>query len=433
MNFMLNDTVTGLLDRVELPEMFPVHQSFPSGALDASLIPALLKEQLLTNLRNDCILPGMHIAITAGSRRIANSVTILRILVEFVREKGAYPFLIPAMGSHGGATAEGQTDMLKTLGITEESVGCPICSSMETMCIGRNDRGEETFVDKFACSADGIIVFNRVKPHSGFHGKCESGLVKMMAVGLGKQAGASRVHAKYGTELGESIYYFGKKILDTLPVLFGVAVIEDAYDQTAEINVVKREDILETDSVFREKALSMMPRILFSSCDVLIVNQMGKDICGSGMDNNIIGRFHNNMYKGWIDSELIGVLDITPESHGNANGIGRADIISGRLFEKIDLNTTYPNALTTRCYFNAAIPMVMPTDELVFKACVNGCRKTEGREPRIIFIRDTIHLENIWLSKPYWDEAEKKENITVLGKPTDRLFDESGNILLSFT
>lgn len=429
MKFDNMETVNAIVSGTCLPRMFRARQVFLRPALEVSRIPQMLREELDSAGVGVRIQPGMSICITAGSRMIANSVTILRGIVQFVRDRGAVPFLIPAMGSHGGATAEGQRDMLATLGITEETVGCPIRSSMETVCIGKNDEGVDSYMDRFAYEADGIIVFNRIKPHSGFRGKYESGLVKMMAVGLGKQYGAEVLHSGGDETLAKNIYLFGKAILENSKVLFAVGALENAYDETAELHVVKSENILEEELIYLARGFTYMPRVLVDSCDVMIVERIGKNYCGGGMDSNITGRFYSELFHGRMQAQRIGVLDISDESHGNANGIGVADVISKRAFDKLDAATTYPNALTTTCYRNAAIPLVMMNDRLVMQTCVKGCYHIDRENPRIIYLKNTLELEHVWFSESYLNEIQGVEGLTVESRPEHIQFDEQGNII----
>ena len=429
MRFDHMETVNTIVSKTYLPKMFRARQVFPRPALGAERIPGILREELERSGVGSRVRPGMSIAITAGSRMIDNSVAILRGIVQFVRDQGASPFLIPAMGSHGGATAEGQRDMLATLGVTEETVGCPIRSSMETVCIGKNDEGVDSYMDRFAYEADGIIVFNRIKPHSGFRGTYESGLIKMMAVGLGKQYGAEVLHSGGDETLAKNIYLFGKAILEHSKVIFAVGVLENAYDETAELHVVKAENILEEELIYLAKAFTYMPRVLVDSCDAMIVARIGKNYCGGGMDSNITGRFYSDLFHSRMEAQRIGVLDISDESHGNANGIGVADVISKRAFDKLDAATTYPNALTTTCYRNASIPIVMMSDRLVMQTCVKGCYQIDRQNPRVIYLKNTLELEYIWLSESYWNEIQGVDGQTAVSEPEYIGIDGDGNIL----
>ena len=421
-------TVNSLVSDAYIPRMFRIRQTFPRPALDVKCIPQIVRKELEKEMVGERIHPGMSIAITAGSRMIANSAMIMREIVQFVREYGGEPFLVPAMGSHGGAVAEGQTEMLETLGITESSVGCPIKSSMETVCVGHHEEGGEVHMDRNAFEADGVIVFNRIKPHSGFRGTYESGIVKMMAVGLGKQHGAAAIHSGGDETLARNIYLHGKTILENANILFAVGVMENAYDETAEIHVIKSEDILQEELVCLKKAFTMMPRILVDTCDVLIVENIGKNYCGGGMDSNITGRFYSELFSGWLKAQRIGVLNLSDESHGNANGIGMADVICKRAFDKIDAATTYPNAITTTCHRNVAIPIVMENDRLVIQTCLKGCYNFDIRSPRIIYIKNTLELEHVWLSEAFMEEVSKKEGVEIETSPQELGFDEKGMI-----
>lgn len=428
MKFDNMDTVSALVSDVNLPKMFRVHQHFPKEELAPQILPQTLRRKLEESSADERIRPGMRIAITAGSRMIANVPIILKEIAEFVRRQGAEPFLVPAMGSHGGATAKGQLLMLETLGITEKSVGCPIISSMETVCVGENDEGAPTYMDRYAYEADGIIVCNRIKPHSGFRGTYESGLIKMMAVGLGKQHGAAAVHSGGDATLAKNIYLFGKTILEQSKVLFGVGILENAYEQTAQLHVIMAEDILQSERKLLDRAFALMPQLLVNACDVLIVNSIGKNYCGSGMDSNITGRFYSELFQGRLRCQRIGVLDLSEESHGNANGVGMADVISKRAYDKIDAATTYPNAITTTCYRNAAIPIVMMNDRLVMQACLKGCYQIRQDAPKLIYLKNTLEIEEIWLSEAYWDEVQGIADMEILTEPEQMCFDTEGQI-----
>ena len=280
-------TVERLLSSVELPEMVSVRQKFDDTHIPVEEIPDVVKTQLDRTEIKEKIRPGMEIAITVGSRGVANIPVIIKAIGDFVKSQGATPFLVPAMGSHGGATAEGQRAVIEGYGVTEEATGCEIRSSMETALIGETPNGMPVRIDKNAYEADGIIVCGRVKPHTGFRGPYESGIMKMMAIGLGKQFGAEIIHWDGFGHFKEYIPMFGNAILKNAPVLCGVALLENAYDKTREIVSLTPQEIIDEEPKLLLRAKSYMPRILFDSCDVLIVDQMGKNISGDGMDPNI--------------------------------------------------------------------------------------------------------------------------------------------------
>lgn len=283
--------VSELLADIPLPRMRKVRQKFDAACIEVQDIPRRIEEEFSRSEISETIRPGMEIAITAGSRGIANIPLILSAIVEEVKKRGALPFLVPAMGSHGGATAEGQAEVLREYGITEDTVGCEIRSSMETVVVGKTSDGRPVYVDRNAAGADGIIVCGRIKPHTGYRGKYESGIMKMMAIGLGKQKGAEEIHADGFGEMYRNIPLYGEVILRNAPVLFGLAILENAYDQTRELAALTPEEILQKEPELLERAKSYMPCILFPDCDVLVVDRIGKNISGDGMDPNITGRF----------------------------------------------------------------------------------------------------------------------------------------------
>jgi hypothetical protein len=368
--------------------------------------------------------PGARIAITAGSRGINNLVAMTRTAVDVVKQLGGQPFIVPSMGSHGGATDEGQKSLLADLGISEGSMGCPVISSMEVEEIGQTSNGTPVYLDRHALRCDGIIVINRVKPHTAFRGVIESGLCKMLAVGLGKHRGAQRMHeAGLGTTLVEA----ARLILARAPVLAGVAVLENSLDETAEIHVVPPERFEETDRRLLEQAWKTLPRIPFDPLDVLVVDEMGKNISGTGMDVNVIGigpRVGGKMEMGRPAVTTIVVLGLTPETHGNANGVGLADITTRRLVDSIDYKATYTNVLTTRLWSAGRLPVVMETDRGAIEVAVGG---TPAAQVRFARIKNTLHLEELEISEALLPEA-RKAGLTVVGEPRALEFDTTGRL-----
>ena len=299
---------------------------------------------------------------------------------------------------------------------------------METVQIGVTPNGKPVRIDKNACESDGIIVCGRVKPHTGFRGPYESGIMKMMAIGLGKQFGAEIIHADGFGKFEEYIPMFGTVILNNSPVICGLALLENAYDQTREIVSLTPEEIILKEPELLMRAKSYMPRILFDSCDVLIVDQMGKNISGDGMDPNISGRFPTPFAEGGIDAQRVAVLDLTEESHGNACGIGLADITTKRLFEKMILEQTYPNAITNTVVGEMKIPMIMETDKLAIQAAIKSCIEINHEEPRIVRIHNTMEMERIDISKALLAEAGNNRSIEIMGEPAPMAFDEKDNL-----
>jgi hypothetical protein len=368
--------------------------------------------------------PGARVAITAGSRGISNLVAMTRAAADAVKSIGGQPFIVPSMGSHGGATDEGQKHLLADLGISEGSIGCPVRSSMEVAEIGRTAAGIPVYLDRHALQSDGIVVINRVKPHTAFRGDIESGLCKMLAVGLGKHKGAQQMHA---AGLGPALVEAAQIILSRAPVLAGIAVLENSLDETAEIHVVPPGRFEETDRTLLHRAWQTLPRIPFDPLDVLIVDEMGKNISGTGMDNNVIGigpRVGGKMEMGHPAVSTIVVLGLTPETHGNANGIGLADLTTRRLVDSIDYKATYTNVLTTRLWSAGRLPVILETDREAIETAI-------GEAPpdriRLVRIKNTLHLEEMEISEALLPEARAK-GLPVVTEARGLLFDGTGRL-----
>lgn len=420
------DIITKMLEQIKLPDMTPVRQTFDHRHVRD--VETELKQELVEKLIEKQLKPGMRVAITAGSRGIRNIVPILKMLVDVIRESGAKPFIVPAMGSHGGATAEGQCKVLEELGITESSMGCPIYSSMEVSRIGTTSSGKPVFLDAYASGADGIVVVNRVKAHTSFTGQYESGLLKMMAVGLGKQIGAQACHSEGHGKMAEYVKVYGSAILEQANILFGVAILENAYDETRRIEVVKREEFLTREPELLKEAKQHMPCLYLSDIDVLIVDQMGKDISGLGMDPHVTGCFATIYAKGPKRPKRLVVLDMTKAAHGNANGIGVADIVTKRLVQKIDFETTYANALTATLSQAACIPMALENHREAIQAAVRTSGRAGKQDLRIVRIRDTLHMEEIQVSEALLDEVRNHPQMEITGQTEAFAFDKNGNL-----
>jgi hypothetical protein len=374
---------------------------------------------------------GLHIAITAGSRGIPGIERILRHLVRLLRENGAKPFLIPAMGSHGSGTAEGQLEILETLNITEETVGAPIISSMEVIEIARSSYGFPVLVDKHASGADGIVVVNRIKPHTEFEGPIESGLLKMMAIGMGKHKGCLEVHKQavhYGYR--EVIPEIGRVIIEKLPVLFGVGIVENIYDETAFIKAVLPSRLFAEEERLLAEAKRLMARLPFDKVDVLIVDEMGKNISGTGMDSNVIGRI---MFIGEKEPEnpkitRIVVLDLTEESHGNAIGIGLADYTTQRLVNKIDHVATTTNAVAGMTPEKGRIPIALKTDKEAVEAAFTTIGAVDPEEVRVVHIKNTLEIAELDISEALLDEVKGREDLKLVEELGPLSFDKEGNL-----
>lgn len=420
--------VADLVSDVRLPKMFKVKQKFPRPKIEPEKIPDIIHELLSEEKFANQIKPGVRIAITAGSRGIANVALTTKCIADFVKERGGKPFIVPAMGSHGGATAQGQREILEGYGIREEYVGCPIISSMEVKKIGVNQEGMDVFIDKNAAEADGIILGCRIKPHTAFRGPYESGMMKMMAIGLGKQQGAEVCHEAGFKNMAKYVPMFGKAIIENAPILFAVPTIENAFDETCKIVAVNADEIEEKEPPLLKEAFANMPRILVDSCDVLVVDQIGKNFSGDGMDPNITGTFCTPYATGGIQSQRVCVLDLSPETHGNGIGLGYASATTKRVFEQLDFGSMYPNAITCTVLGGVRIPIVMESDKEAIQVCVRTCNEIDKKNPRIVRIPNSLHIEHIMLSEAYYGEALQNPDLEIESEPDYLPFDEDGNL-----
>ena len=416
--------VSEMLRSYPVPKVAKVRQSFNNDIL------ADVEGTLLAGLRESCaaIAPGARIAITCGSRGIDQYALLVRTIVNFVREQGGEPFLVPSMGSHGGATDEGQAEVLRHCGISEETVGAPVVSSMEVVQIGTTDKGLPVYADKHAVEADGIILLNRVKPHTSFRGKHESGLVKMLAIGMAKQKGAEMTHFLRYENMAENIIAAGSIGLEKLKILCGVCTIENGYSRVAELHVLRREEILLKEPEYLQAAWKRMPRIALDTIDVLVVNEIGKEISGTGMDTNIVGRFHTRAASGGPETVKLGVLNVTERSEGNANGMGLADFMPRHMYEQVDLETCYINTLTSTEPSSTRIPMILANDKEVFQACVKLCGQVDPADIRMVIIRNTKYLDEVYMSEAAVKAAVMP--IEVVGEYEEVVFDEEGNLTI---
>jgi len=421
-----NGVIQAMLKPVQLPKMAVVRQLFDRNEITD--IPAVVGSELSRDWVRKGVKPGMSIAITVGSRGIADIALIVREIVRNLKALGAQPFLFPAMGSHGGATDEGQRQVLEGYGVTEQYVGAPIRATMETKVIGRSRDGQAVHLDRYAAEADGIIVVGRVKPHTAFRGAYESGLMKMMAIGMGKQRGAEICHAEGFGKMAERVYDFGTTVLANAKILFGVAIIENAYDRVARIEAIPKEEIEAREPVLLKEARSLMPRILFPEFDVLIVDTIGKNFSGDGADPNITGTYCTPYASGGPTIQRYVVLDISDETHGNSLGVGMADVTTKRLFDKTDFDASYPNALTSRVLKTVRMPMVLVNDRQAIQAALFACVNIGPKGARIVRIPDTSHMEEIRISEALFPEAQAHPQVEIVEAPGELVFDEEGNL-----
>ena len=400
---------------IKIPPLVEAKQTLPTG--ESVDVPAKIAEEW-ERLNLAEAVRGKRIALGFGSRGVAQVDIIARELVKHVKQSGGEPFVVPAMGSHGGGTPAGQIEVLSGLGITEDSVGCPIHATMDVVDMGMTDVGLPAYLDKNVAEADGLILTNRVKVHTDFHGPHESGLLKMLAIGLGKETGARNIH-RYGTTgLREYMPRIAEYLVSKINWIAGFATVEDGYHNVAHIEALTADCVIPDEQRLLQLSRDLMPRIPVDEIDVLIIDEMGKDISGAGMDTNIIGRW---MISGEPEPETpnikrICILDLTPASHGNATAYGLADFMSKRLFDKIDFPITIKNIFTSGFLQRGQMPMVFETDEETIKAAVFDTFRRDidnHHQARVVRIQNTLALETLWVSQNIADELRGQDGMTV--------------------
>ena len=411
---------------MEFPKVVKVRQKFPRPRVES--VEAALREQLGREEIASAIRPGMSVALTAGSRGIAEIYGIVRSLVAILKEMGAEPFIVPSMGSHGGATAEGQVEILESLGVTEERCGAPIRSSMEVVELGETERGVPVYMDRIASEADGVVLVNRIKAHTDFRSTIESGLMKMASIGLGKHEQALALHG-YGVEgIRDFMVEVGDEVLESGHILFGVASVENAYDEPAIIEAIPAAEIHEREVELLAEYMRMMPDLPVSDIDVLYVDALGKNYSGTGMDTNVIGRFR---ILGVDEPETPAVKylivgDISKESHGNALGVGLADLTTRRLADQIERKAMNANVVTSTFIERAKVPMVLASDEEALQTAVRCNWGVPPQETRFVRIPNTLHLEYLYVSENLVDEVLRNAEVEVVGDPEEVSFDAEG-------
>jgi hypothetical protein len=419
--------ISGGLD-FALPRMAGVRQKFEAQRL-ADIGGAIAREFQRPEIRGR-IEPGQSIAVGCSSRGIANSAEIAKCVIRELRALGAQPFIFPCMGSHGAATAEGQRKVLESYGITEAATGAPIRATMDTEVVGTLPDGTPVHMDRFAAQADGIVVINRIKPHTAFRGATESGLTKMLSIGIGKIVGASTYHAHGMDRFPELLPQIRDINSAARNVLFGVGVVENAYDETALIEAVPAGALAEREPQLQTLAKRMMPQLAFDEIDVLIIDEMGKNISGAGFDPNITGR--NRRAVQWVAKPLVKkivVLGLTRETMGNATGLGSADVITMRLYRELDIASTYANIITSCNLDGAAIPMIMNSDREAIALAVKTVVRVKPHECRIVRIRNTLQLAEIQVSESMLAEvARRPERFELVSGPAPFAFDGNGTL-----
>ncbi len=409
-----------------LPRMLRVKQRFEGPSLRD--IPSAIRETMRPLHLRDKVKPGQTVAVTAGSRGIANIARITRAVVDELKALELKPFIVPTMGSHGGATAEGQRTVLEHYGITEAAMGCPIRSSMEVVQIGEV-KGIPVFCDRNVWGADHIAVVARIKPHTDFTGEIESGLFKMMAIGLGKQRGAEHYHrAGHAYGYAEVFPLVGKKVLETARILFGLGLVENGFEETAKVQALLPKDFEAGEKALLQDAKAWMARLPFDILDLLIVDDLGKNISGAGMDTNVVGRPFVQKVLESPKIRRIFVRDLTPESEGNAVGIGMADVTTRRLVEKINYQAMYMNAITSGVPEGAKVPMTFDTDREAIQVALAMIGLTPPERARVVRIKTTLHLTEMDVSEALLPEVNANERLTVVTEPAPLAFDAQGNL-----
>ena len=413
-----------------LPKMVKIKQLFDTNHFPPEEIPAIVRKQMLNSPAAKRITSGMRVAITCGSRGVANIAIITKAIVDTVRELGGDPFVFPAMGSHGGATAEGQINVLSFYGVTQQFIGCPIVSSMEVIELGHTEEGVPVFADKNAMAADAIILCGRIKAHTAFEGQYESGLLKMAVIGMGKQHGAESVHDSGFHNMARILPQCAKVVFAHAPIALGIGLIENAFHQTCQIDVLDRDEIFEQEPKLLQKAKSLHGQIFFDDLDVLVVDEIGKNYSGDGMDPHVTGRFNDpSIMSGGLNARRVVVLDLSEETHGNANGIGLADVTTKRAVDKFDADETYPNVLTSTVTVVGKVPVFMHTDKAAIQFAFKTSNCVNKEKPRMVRIANTTEIEEIFISQALLEEAKANSQVEILTEAGDWGFDTDGNLL----
>ncbi len=415
------EEIEEILRGVELPRVALVEQTSGTPP-ELGDIRGAVREAL-----REVELPAGSVAVGVGSRGVARIDEVTAALVEVLKEAGAEPFVVPAMGSHGASSAEGQAEVLRHLGVSEETVGCPVRATMETVLVGETPDGVPVHVDKNAYEADAIVVVNRVKPHTAFRGTVESGPTKMLAIGLGKQKGAHAIHFAGWGEIHRTIPQAARVMVETGRFAFGLAVVENADEEPCRVAAIPAGRFEEAEAPLLEEAKRNLLRLPFGELDVLVVDEIGKNISGDGADPNVTGRFATPYGGGDVPHvERMVFLGLTHQTGGNATGLGAADVVTQRLAGNVDRSSTYMNALTSTTPAAAKTPMVMPDDRMAIAAAITMCAGIDPKRVRLARIKNTLDLRRLWVSEALLDEVEKYEDLRVVEGPQEMRLDETG-------
>lgn len=412
----------------DYPQIFRVRQTFERPQVTD--IPGEVASQLASLSLQKSVKPGQSVAITAGSRGIANIQLVIKAIVDHFKDLGAKPFIVPAMGSHGGGTAEGQQEIIEGYGITEAFCGCPIRASMETVVVCQAAEGFAVHFDKLAFGADHVVVCGRVKPHTGFYGDIESGLMKMMLIGLGKHAGAKIYHrAIKDYSFGQIVRSVAREVLSKCRIVAGVGIVENGYDETAKIQAVAPHEFEDREKELLVLAKKWLPSLPFKTADLLLIDEIGKNISGTGMDTNVVGRKyldHVAAEHEWPKIRTIIIRGLTPETHGNATGIGLAEFALTRAIDAIDIPITRTNCLTGGHATGAMIPIHYASDREVLDVSLPIIGLTEPVDAKLMWIHNTLDVAEVECSAAYLDEARERTDLEIVSDVRPLPFDASG-------
>ncbi len=414
------------VEDIPIPEMYRIRQIFDDSFIEDP--EAELRRKMEAAVSDRAAWRGKRIALTVGSRGIPGLESLVRTICGVCREWGALPFVIPAMGSHGGATAEGQAEILRGYGITEEKIGAPVCSSMEVVQYAELSDGTPLYCDRLAFEADGVIVFNKVKPHTDFRGRHESGLCKMIAIGLAKAEGASLFHMKKLSHFPELLPQAAEAFAASGKAVLGIGLVVNAYDRICRIGACPGAEIVRLDAELQAEAKQRMPAFKFKRCDVLIVDEIGKDISGSGMDPNITGRNDSGDFTDILDLQRLVVLDLTDGSCHNGCGINLCDLTVRRCLQKIDWYATWLNDVAASMMSRGQIPVYAETDTDAVRMAVRTCVETDFAAPRAARIKNTLCLSEILVSKAIYEEIKDREDVELISGPEEMPADLEGNL-----
>ncbi|WP_163536054.1 lactate racemase domain-containing protein [Gracilibacillus sp. YIM 98692] len=415
-----------LVKDIPIPKMTKVKQYFDDAKIED--LGAELEQQLNQKGLENQVKPGMEVAVAVGSRGLDRLVETTKVTIDFLKKLGAKPFIVPCMGSHGGASGPGQKAVLEHLGVKEEVVGAEIRSSMEVIQIDQLENGLPIYIDKIASEADGIVVINRVKPHTAFRGQVESGIMKMISIGLGKQKGAEACHQLGFKHMAEHVPAMANIIIDKMPILFAVATVENAFDKVAELEVLLPEEIEEREKELQKLSKQTLPKLFFDQIDVLVIDEIGKNISGDGMDPNVTGRYPTPYAYGGPEVSKMVVLDLTEETEGNANGVGTADFTTQKLVDQMDREATYANGLTSTVVGPTHISTAMPNDIMAIQAAIKTCNILDFSKARVVRIKNTLEIGEIEVSENMLEDITTHNNLEKLTDLYDMAFDENGNL-----